>query len=64
MIAGQRCGGEFQLAVLSRAEASSLVLEEAVAGPAPFDSVFCSSGRGVAPRFLQTPPRDNALALW
>src|ERR1035437_3030536 len=26
-------------------------------------SGFCSSGRGFAPRFLQTPPRDDALAL-
>jgi hypothetical protein len=25
--------------------------------------VFCSSDRGFAPRFLQTPPRDDALAL-
>src|SRR6201988_4114989 len=25
--------------------------------------VFCPSGRGFAPRFLQTPPRDDALAL-
>jgi len=26
-------------------------------------SGFCSSGHGFAPRFLQTPPRDDALAL-
>lgn len=26
-------------------------------------SGFCSSGRGFAPRFLQTPPRGDALAL-
>ena len=26
-------------------------------------SDFCSSGRGFAPRFLQTPPRGDALAL-
>src|ERR1039458_6582534 len=32
------------------------------AGQAPV-SGSCPSGRGFAPRFLQTPPRDNALAL-
>ena len=26
-------------------------------------SGFCSSGRGFAPHFLQTPPRDDALVL-
>src|SRR5215831_18313844 len=26
-------------------------------------SDFCSSGRGFAPHFLQTPPRDDALVL-
>jgi len=26
-------------------------------------SGFCTSGRGFAPRFLQTPPRDDALAF-
>ena len=26
-------------------------------------SGFCTSGRGFAPRFLQTPPRDGALAF-
>src|SRR5262245_32465714 len=26
-------------------------------------SGFCSSGRGSAPHFLQTPPRDDALVL-
>ena len=26
-------------------------------------SGFCPSGRGFAPRFLQTPPRGDALAL-
>ena len=29
----------------------------------PHYPISCPSGRGFAPRFLQTPPRDDALAL-
>jgi hypothetical protein len=39
--------------------------DHVLARPAPYAShpVFCSSARAFAPRFFQTPPRGDALAL-
>jgi hypothetical protein len=67
----QTSRGKFDRLHRTRAEFTTPVVDDCglcdplLARPAGQASLFgsCSSGRGFAPRFLQTLPRSNALAL-